>query len=206
MKEASLWCHQNGGLWTFSVSVWFKTYYSLPGRKCTAECCRTVWPCDFVFLQYPMVYGWVNIVEGDFSQLSNQYRTSWACLQPSELIASEGVFTGLHTQKAYTHTCTSSSQCVHQTLCHLFMHIHLSFCWSLMHICNYTWCTHWLSNCNFQVKCIYAWADNIRNWGDEVPVWVYALRVCKPVNYSKCIDARAVSIYCREILWNRCLI
>ncbi len=36
--------------------------------------------------------------------------------------------TGLHTQKAYTHTGTSSSQCVHQTLYHLLMHIHISFC------------------------------------------------------------------------------
>ncbi len=40
---------------------------------------------------------------------------------------------GLHTQKAYTHTGTFSSQCIHQTLCHLLMHIHLSFCWPLMH-------------------------------------------------------------------------
>ena len=29
--------------------------------------------------------------------------------------------TGSHTQKVYTHTGTSSSQCVHQTLCHLLM-------------------------------------------------------------------------------------
>ena len=36
-------------------------------------------------------------------------------------------FTGLRTQKAYTNTGTSSSQwqCIHQTLCHLFMHINL---------------------------------------------------------------------------------
>ncbi len=28
----------------------------------------------------------------------------------------------------------------------------------------------------------HAWADNIRIWGEEVPVWVYAFWVCKPVS------------------------
>ncbi len=32
----------------------------------SAACCRTVWPCDFVFLLYPIVYEWVNIAEGDY--------------------------------------------------------------------------------------------------------------------------------------------
>ncbi len=47
------------------------------------------------------------------------------------------------------------------------------------------WCTHWLSNCNSQARCIYACADNIRIWGEEVPVWVYAFWVCKPVSLTK---------------------
>ncbi len=46
----------------------------------------------------------------------------------------------------------------------------------------YAWCTHWLSNCNSEAKCIYAWADNIGIWGEEVPVWVSTFWVCKPVN------------------------
>ncbi len=75
--------------------------------------------------------------------------------QSAALFFPEYQITGLHTQKAYTHTGTSSSQCVHQTLCYLLMHIHLSFCLKLMHICNQTsmrtpWCTYWLSNCNSQ--------------------------------------------------------
>ncbi len=31
-------------------------------------------------------------------------------------------------------------------------------------------------------KCIYAWADNIRIWGEELPVWVYPFWVCRHVN------------------------
>ncbi len=60
----------------------------------------------------------------------------------------------------------------------------------------YTWYTHWVSNCNSQAKCIYAWANNKRiwhneymhhqiwytHWGQEVPQWVYAFWKCKPVN------------------------
>lgn len=40
-------------------------------------------------------------------------------------------------QKGYTHTGTSSSQCIHETLCQTFMH-NLFTCsfWPLMHICN----------------------------------------------------------------------
>ncbi len=46
----------------------------------------------------------------------------------------------------------------------------------------YTKCTHWVSNCNSQAKCIYAWESNKRNRLEEVPEWVYAFWVCKPVN------------------------
>ncbi len=38
-------------------------------------------------------------------------------------------------------------------------------------------CTHWVLNCNSQAKCIY----NQRKRGVEVPEWLYALQVCKPV-------------------------
>ncbi len=37
-------------------------------------------------------------------------------------------------------------------------------------------------NCNPQAKCIYAWADNNGIYIGEVPEWVYAFWVCKPVN------------------------
>ncbi len=56
----------------------------------------------------------------------------------------------------------------------------VSFCCLLMHICilieirpqcvyqvyalSYT---HWVSNCNSQAKCIYAWANNKRIWHNE---------------------------------------
>ena len=33
-------------------------------------------------------------------------------------------------------------------------------------------------------KCIYAWADNKRIWGEEVSVWVYAFWVCKRLFYT----------------------
>ena len=59
----------------------------------------------------------------------------------------------------------------------------------------YTWCTHWVSNCNAHAKCIYVWANNKRiwpneymhhqiwytDWGKEVPEWVCAFWKCKPV-------------------------
>ncbi len=50
--------------------------------------------------------------------------------------------------------------------------------WHSMHI---FWCPHWVPNCNSQAKCIYAWADNKTIYIREVPEWVYAFWVCKPV-------------------------
>ncbi len=104
-------------------------------------------------------------------------------------------------------TGTSSSQCVHQ-ICSCIYSFGNFFCYLLMHVCIFIairpvmrtpscthWRTHWLSNCNSQAKCIHAWADNIRIWEEEVPVWVYAFWVCKPVNSKRNLNS-VLSIYC----------
>ncbi len=75
--------------------------------------------------------------------------------------------TGLHTKKAYTHTGTSSSQCVHQNCRHFsrqpgFLLLKCKFFFMLFSMfCIKILCMHWL---------------------EEVPVWVYACLVCKPVD------------------------
>ncbi len=64
-------------------------------------------------------------------------------------------------------------------VCSCIMH----FSWELQLAtqCVYFWCTHWVPNWIFQAKCIYAWASNKRICIGEVPKWVYAFWVCKPV-------------------------
>ena len=71
--------------------------------------------------------------------------------------------TGLHVKTVYTSLGTSC----HNAYTKLF-------CWLLMHICI-------LSNCNFQAKCIPAWAEYNRISIEEVPKLVYAFWMCKPI-------------------------
>ncbi len=77
-------------------------------------------------------------------------------------------------------------------------------------------------NCNSQAKCIYAWADNKRiwqneymheqiwctHWVEEVPEWVYAFWVCKPVKQplmSEEVSVKGVGVSFLKLLsWIRC--
>ena len=65
-------------------------------------------------------------------------------------LAASNHFPGLHTQKAYTHSSTSSSQCVHKKYAHAYI-------------------PH---------------TPRLRIYIGEVPEWVYAFLVCKPVIYT----------------------
>ena len=84
----------------------------------------------------------LSVVSPNFiskGKLMFQLISCYRCFELCQYVVSEfrgRSFTGLHTQNAYTNAGTSSSQCVHLTLCHLLMHIHLSFYWPPIHICN----------------------------------------------------------------------
>ncbi len=81
------------------------------------------------------------------------------------------MFTGLHTQKAYTHTGISCARSQSTNLGHLALHIRQKDRWICMNSWQRVWCTHWL---------------------EEVPEWVYAFWECKPVcwlcqTYQSCL-------------------
>ena len=70
----------------------------------------------------------------------------------------------------------------------LLLLVHFAWELQLDTQCVHQKCTHWVPNCNSQAKCIYAWADNKRNRGEEVPEWVYAFWVYKSVKWWSFTD------------------
>ena len=69
---------------------------------------------------------------------------------------------GLHTQKVYTHSGTSSSQ----IFCYLSEHIHKSHCFPLMQL------QIWPVHLSIEASVAH----------HKVPEWLYVFWVCKPVN------------------------
>ncbi len=95
-------------------------------------------------------------------QDTGKWRSTQVSIESVYKRSYDTIITGLHTQKAYTHSGTSSSQFAYNKSADAYTSIHFvkSFCCLLMHLCilpeNCNCIYFWVPNCNSHAKCIYA--------------------------------------------------